>query len=77
VEHDQAMQARHAGELTEAVAAPAGQGNGWVLRFGTGAGAQVPYTAHSGVPKVFHTLDHMTEIARELGFASIRVEEVF
>jgi hypothetical protein len=29
------------------------------------------------VPKVFHTLDRATEVALELGFASIRVEERF
>ncbi len=77
MEHDQVMQARHAGELVEAVVTPAEPSNGWVLLLVTPGGEQVPYTTHGGTRKVFHTLDHATEVARELGFESIRVEESF
>lgn len=77
MEHDDVMQARHAGKLVEAVLTPAPSSNGWVLLLAAADGAQVPYTIHGGDPKVFHSLDHATEIARELGFESIRVEEPF
>lgn len=77
MEHDQVMQARHAGELVEAVVAPAEPSNGWVLLLVNHDGDQLPYTTHGGIRKVFHTLDHATEVARELGFESIRVEESF
>jgi hypothetical protein len=42
-----------------------------------GGGEPLPYTTGGGMPKVFHTLDRATEIARELGLESIRVEERF
>jgi len=77
VDHDQAIKARSAGELVEAVIKPAQDANGWVLVFATPAGEQVLYTAPTGTEKVFHTLDHATDIARELGFHGVRVEESF
>ncbi|MEA3274688.1 MAG: thymidylate kinase [Pseudomonadota bacterium] len=77
MDHDQAMQALHAGELVEAVITPAKDANGWVLLFTTAAGQRVAYTGHTGTEKTYHALDHATDIARELGFQSIRVEESF
>lgn len=77
MEHDQAMQAVHEGRLVEAVVIPATEADGWHLILGARDGARVDYTSHTGVARVFHTLDHATEVARELGFESIRVEETF
>lgn len=77
MDHDQVMQARHAGELVEAIVTPADPSDGWVLLLVTPNAERVPYSTHGGTRKVFHTLDHATEVARELGFESIRVEEAF
>lgn len=77
MDHDQAIEALSAGHLVEAVIKPAEDANGWVLLFATSDGMQVLYTGRTGTEKAFHTLDHATEIARELGFQSIRVEESF
>lgn len=77
MDHDQAMKALSAGDLVEAVIKPAEDANGWVLVLVAANGAQVTYTGHTGTEKVFHTLDHATDVARELGFQSIRVEEAF
>lgn len=77
MEHDEAIQAVHDGELVEAVVTPAQAADGWLLLLVRPDGGQVEYATHSGVAKVFHTLDHATEVARELGFESIRVEERF
>jgi hypothetical protein len=71
------MKALSAGDLVESVIKPAEDANGWVLVVVTAAGAQVTYTGHTGTEKVFHTLDHATDVAHELGFQSIRVEESF
>jgi len=77
VDHDQAIEALRAGDLVEAVIKPAEDANGWVLVFATSSGEQILYTGSTGTEKVFHTLDHATDVARELGFQSIRVEESF
>jgi hypothetical protein len=77
MEHDQAMQAVHAGRLVEAVVMPAEEADGWHLWLAASDGAREAYTSHGGTATVFHTLDHATEVARELGFESIRVEETF
>ena len=77
MEHAHVMEAVHAGQLLEAVVTPADQSDGWVLLLLSPSGEQVPYTTVTGVPKVFHTLDRATEVAHELGFATIRVEERF
>ena len=77
MDHDQALHALHSGELVEAVVTPAEEAAGWVLMFKTRAGDQILYTGHTGTEKVYHTLDHATEAAREIGFQSIRVEERF
>lgn len=77
MEHDQVMAVVHAGDLQEAVVTPAEGADGWVLLLMTDAGGQIPYTTAIGAAKVFHTLDRATEVARELGFEAIRVEERF
>ncbi|MGE5155547.1 MAG: hypothetical protein ACM3ST_16235 [Bdellovibrio bacteriovorus] len=77
MEHDQVMAAVHSGDLQEAIVTPAEVSDGWVLLLVGGDGETIPYTTPIGAPKVFHTLDRATEVARELGFAAIRVEEPF
>lgn len=77
MDHDQALSALHAGDITEAIIKPAEDANGWVLVFLTRSGKQIDYTGHTGTEKVYRTLDQATELAREIGFHSIRVEEAF
>lgn len=66
-----------AGELEEAVIEPADEGNGWMLLLRERGGGLVKLTDHSGVEKVYHSLDHATELARQIGFSEVRVEESF
>jgi len=77
MDHDQALSALHSGDLVEAIVKPADDANGWVLIFLTRSGEQVIYSGHTGTEKVYHRLDQATEIAREIGFHNIRVEEEF
>lgn len=77
MDHDQAIEALSAGGLAEAVIKPAEDANGWALVFATPAGEQLLYTDHTGTEKVFHDLDHATDVAREIGFKTVRVEETF
>ena len=77
MDHDQALSALHSGDLVEAVVKPATDANGWILVLVTRSGAEDMYTGHAGTEKIYHTLDHATEVAREIGFHAIRVEEEF
>jgi hypothetical protein len=77
MDHDTAIQALAGGDLVEAEIATAADANGWVLLFTTRSGDQVTYTDHTGTEKVYHDLDQVTEVAREIGFDSIRVHEDF
>ena len=77
MEHDQAQLALQAGSLVGAVIKPAADANGWVIMLEDLSGAHIPYTGHGGTEKVYHDLDHATDVARELGCETIRVEEVF
>jgi hypothetical protein len=77
MEHDDVMEAVHAGRLVEAAVTPSERADGWVLLLLSATGELVPYTSGPGAPKVFHTLDRATDVAHELGFESIRVEERF
>ena len=77
MEHDQAQQSRHAGELIEAVIRPAEDANGWIILLTHKSGEHSLYTGHGGNEKVYHSLDRATAVARELGFESIRIEEAF
>ena len=74
---DQARAEFESGNLREVVIEPADEGNGWMLLVRGNGPAMVKITDHSGVEKVYHSLDHATEIARSIGFADIRVEERF
>ena len=77
VDYEQAQLGLHAGELNEAVIAPAEDANGWVILLSGKDGRHSLYTGHSGTEKVFHSLDRATAVAREIGFESIRIEERF
>ena len=77
MDRDAAMQALHAGDLTEAAITPAEDANGWILVFTARDGRRITYTGHTGTEKVYHSLDHATEAAKEIGFAEIRIEEAF
>ncbi len=77
MDQDQALSALHAGDLVEAVVTPAEDANGWVLLFVNRSGAHILYSGHTGTEKVYHTLDHATEAARDIGFQTTRVEEQF
>lgn len=77
MDHEQIRRAAEAGDLSEAVVVPAQDANGWVLTFTERGGGRVLYTDHTGTEKVYHSLDQVSELARELGFDSVRVEEAF
>jgi hypothetical protein len=77
MDHDQAQRAFRDGELMEALISPAEDANGWVLMFRTAAGRLALYTGRTGTEKVYHTLDQATQVAKGLGFESIRIEEEF
>ena len=40
-------------------------------------GTLVKIADHSGMEKVYHTLDHATEVAKQIGFDTVQVEEHF
>ncbi len=66
-----------AGRLNEAVAEPAEQRDGWRLLFHTENGETLVLTDHSGRERLYHSLDHATEVGQDIGFESVRVEEHF
>ena len=77
MDHDQAQLALHRGELSEAIVTPASDANGWTILLVHKNGSHSLFTGHSGTEKIYHTLDRATEMARELGFDSVRIEEKF
>jgi len=66
-----------AGRLSEAIAEPSDQGEGWRLLLLTGTGETWVLTDHSGRERLYHSLDHITEVGQDIGFDSVRVEEHF
>ena len=66
-----------AGRLSEAVAEPSEQGDGWRLLFHTQTGETLVLTDHSGRERLYHSLDYATEVGQDIGFKSVRVEEHF
>ena len=65
------------GRLVEAVIEPSSNDNGWRVLFVNRDGEQSPLTDQTGTEKSYHTLDNATEVTREVGFISARVEERF
>ncbi len=74
---DHARAEYEAGRLVEVVIEPADAGNGWMVVVHGSDGGSSKLTDHSGVEKVFHSIEHATDIARNIGFSTIRVEERF
>ena len=66
-----------AGRLSEAAAEPSQQGGGWRLLLHTTTGEIRVLTDHAGRERLYHSLDHATEVGRDIGFDSVRVEEHF
>ncbi len=66
-----------AGRLREAAAEPSEQGEGWRLLLHSTTGETLVLTDHTGRERLYHSLDHATEVARDIGFDSVRVEEHF
>lgn len=66
-----------AGRLTEIAAEPSEQGDGWRLVLHQTSGQALVLTDHAGRELLYHSLDHATEIGRDIGFRSVRVEEHF
>jgi len=65
------------GRLREAAAEPSEQGDGWRLLVYTETGETLVLTDHSGRERLYKSLDHATEVGRNIGFQSVRVEEHF
>ena len=66
-----------AGRLHEVAAEPSEEGDGWRLLIHTNTGETRVLTDHKGRERLFHSLDHATELVREIGFDAVRVEEHF
>jgi len=66
-----------AGRLQDAVIEPADAGNGWTVSVHDLTGAMLRITDHSGTEKIYHSMDHATAVAKDIGFKRIRVEERF
>ena len=66
-----------AGRLVEAAAEPSEQGNGWRLVLHTKSGGTAVLTDHVGQERLYLSLDHATEVSRDIGFNSVRIEENF
>jgi len=67
----------NAGRLRGVAAEPSGQSHGWRLLLNTTDGETLVLTDHSGRERLFHSLDHATEVGQDIGFNSVRVEEHF
>jgi hypothetical protein len=65
------------GDLEEALIEPADEGNGWMIVLRPRLGEPAKLTDHRGTEKVYHSLEHATEVARDIGFDTVRVEERF
>lgn len=66
-----------AGRLHEVAAEPSEQGDGWRLLLRVKSGEIVVLTDHAGRERRYHSLDHATEVGRDIGFDAVRVEEHF
>jgi hypothetical protein len=77
MDRDAVLEALGNGRLSEPVVMPAEDANGWVLIFVDRRGDHHVFTDHTGTEKLYRDLDQATQVARELGFGSVRVEEAF
>lgn len=72
-----AMAEYEVGRLREGVAEPSEPEDGWRLLLYTKADEKAVLTDHSGREHVYYSLDHATEVGRDIGFDSVRVEVHF
>jgi hypothetical protein len=77
VDIDKAQAEHAAGKLHEVVIEPADEGNGWMVVVHYHGGEVVTLTDHSGVERVYHSIEHATEAAKAIGFQTVRVMEAF
>jgi len=77
VDIDSAAEEYHKKTISEAIIEPSPDGNGWHILFHKTDGEIVTLTAHSGTEKLYHTLDHATDVLQSAGIKNIRVEEHF
>lgn len=66
-----------AGNLKDVVIEPADEGNGWMLLVHKLSGEVSKITDHGGTEKIYHSIDHATQVAKDIGFDEVRVEEQF
>lgn len=66
-----------ADRLIEAVVEPSKESDGWRLLLHTAKGETLVLTDHSGRESLYRSLDHATEVGRDIGFSTVRVEEHF
>jgi len=77
VDIDSAAEEYHKKNISEAIIEPSPNGNGWHVLFHKTDGDMVTLTDHGGHEKLYHTLDHATEVLQSAGIKTIRVEEHF
>lgn len=74
---DSAAEEYHKKTISEAIIEPSPDGNGWRILFHRLDGNIVPLTSHSGNEKLYHSLDHATDVVQSAGIKTLRVEEHF
>jgi hypothetical protein len=74
---DSAAEEFHKKNISEAIIEPSPCGNGWRILFHKTDGDLVALTSHGGTEKLYHTLDHASELLQGAGIKEIRVEESF
>lgn len=74
---DSAAAEYHNKTISEAIIEPSPNGNGWRILFHKTDGDLVALTDHGGTEKLYHTLDHATDMVQSAGIKTIRVEEHF
>ena len=74
---DSAAEEYHKKSISEAIIEPSPNGNGWHILFHKTNGDIVALTDHTDTEKLYHTLDHTTDMLQSAGIKTIRVEEHF
>lgn len=74
---DSAAVEYHNKTISEAIIEASPNGNGWRILFQKTDGDIVALTDHGGTEKLYHTLDHASDLLQSAGIKAIRVEEHF
>jgi hypothetical protein len=77
VDIDSAAEEYHKKTISEAIIEPSPSGNGWRILFHKTDGDIVTLTGYGGAEKLYHTLDHATDMVQSAGIKTIRIEEHF